>query len=121
MSNHPDPVVDTHPDIDAVVTAGLGFVSGSLPLCEDARATGGRRDALDEATALARRGLGTVGARLEGVAQVTYLPTDVSLRDEANEQLCRPWPSPRPACTVVDVSGLPHGAVVETDIMGRAG
>ena len=59
-------------------------------------------------------------ARLEDVVKATYYLTDITLRDEANAQFCEVWPAPRPARTVVEVSGLPYGSVVEIDVVARA-
>lgn len=120
MNSHPDPVVDPHPYNDAMVAAGLLF-SGCLPLRETGSAVGGRWTAHDEAMATARRRLDTVGARLEEAVEDTYFVTDISLRDEADEQFSRLGPAPRPARTLVEVSGFPYGVVVEIDIVGRAG
>jgi len=116
----PERTVEPHPYTDAVVAGGLVFVSGALPLREDGVLIGGRMDALDEAAETACRRLATVDARLEDVVKATYYLTDISLRDEANVQFCRLWTSPRPARTVVEVSSLPYGAVVEIDVIARA-
>lgn len=112
--------IEAHPYSDAVVAGGLVFVSGALPLREDGVVIGGRIDALDAAIGTARRRLATVGARLEDVVKATYYLIDITLRDEANAQFCRLWPAPRPARTVVEVSALPYGAVVEIDLVARA-
>jgi 2-iminobutanoate/2-iminopropanoate deaminase len=109
-----------HPYSPAVVAGGLVHVSGSLPLREDGVVVGGRAAALDAAIDTVRRRLATVGAGLEDVVKATYFLTDISLRDEANEQFRRLWPAPRPARTVVEVSALPYGAVVEIDVVARA-
>jgi 2-iminobutanoate/2-iminopropanoate deaminase len=113
--------IDPHPYSDAVVAAGLVFVSGSLPLRPDGVVVTGRRTALDEALTTARRRLATVGARIEDAVKVTYFLTDISLRDQANAQFMDAWPEPRPARTVVEVSALPYGAEVEIDVIARQG
>lgn len=115
-----EPVSDEHPYSDAVVAGGLVFVSGSLPLREDGVVIGGRTQALDEAVETARRRLATVGAQLKDVVKATYYLTDITMRDEANIQFCQLWSPPRPARTVVEVSGLPYGACVEIDLIARA-
>lgn len=112
--------IEAHPYSDAVVAGGLAFVSGSLPLRPDGVIVGGRVEALAEAMETARRRLATVGAGLEDVVKATYYLTDITLRDEANAQFCSLWTVPRPARTVVEVSGLPYGSVVEIDIVARA-
>jgi enamine deaminase RidA (YjgF/YER057c/UK114 family) len=109
-----------HPYSPAVVAAGLVFVSGSLPLREDGTVVSGGRAALDEAVETMRRRMATVGARLEDVVKLTYFVTDISLRDVANEQFLDLWPEPRPARTVVGVSELPYGSVVEIDAVVKA-
>ena len=121
VDSHDDACVEAHPYSDALVAAGLVFVSGALPLRPDGVVVGGRMDALDAAIDTARRRLATVGARLEDVVKATYYLTDITLRDEANTQFCRLWPAPRPARTVVEVSALPYGAVVEIDLIALAG
>jgi enamine deaminase RidA (YjgF/YER057c/UK114 family) len=121
MNPHDRTAVEAHPYSDAMEAAGLVFVSGALPLREDGVVVGGRIDALDAAIDTARRRLATVGARLEDVVKATYYLTDITLRDEANAQFCRLWPAPRPARTVVEVSALPYGAVVEIDLVARSG
>jgi 2-iminobutanoate/2-iminopropanoate deaminase len=114
------PAPESHPYSDAVIAGGLVFVSGSLPLREDGIVVGGRTEALEEAVETARRRLATVGAQLKDVVKATYYLTDITMRDEANIQFCQLWPPPRPARTVVEVSGLPYGAVVEIDLIARA-
>jgi enamine deaminase RidA (YjgF/YER057c/UK114 family) len=113
--------VEPHPYSDAVVAAGLVFVSGALPLREDGVVVGGRTEALDAAMDTARRRLATVGADLQDVVKATYYLTDITLRDEANAQFCSLWAPPRPARTVVEVSALPYGSDVEIDLVARAG
>lgn len=108
-----------HPYRDAVVATGLVFVSGSLPLQSDDTVVGGRRAALDAAMETARRRIGTVGA-VDDVVKATDYLTDMALRDEANEPYRTPWLGQRPARPVVEVTRLPHGSVVEIDIVARA-
>jgi 2-iminobutanoate/2-iminopropanoate deaminase len=121
MNPHDGTAVEAHPYSDAMVAAGLVFVSGALPLREAGGVVGGGFDALDAAIDTARRRLATVGARLEDVVKATYYLTDITLRDEANAQFCRLWPAPRPARTVVELSAQPYVAVVEFDRVARAG
>ncbi|MFC5823651.1 RidA family protein [Nonomuraea insulae] len=109
-----------HPYSPAVVAGGLVFVSGSLPLQEDGTVVGGERAALDAAMQTMRRRMATVGARLEDVVKLTYFVTDMALRDAANQQFLDLWPEPRPARTVVGVSMLPYGSVVEIDAVVKA-
>ena len=58
--------------------------------------------------------------RLADVVKVTYYVTDLSLRDEANEQFLGTWSEPRPARTFVGVKDLPYGATVEIDAIATA-
>lgn len=108
-----------HPYSDAVEAAGLVFVSGSLPFAKDRSIVPGGRAALDAAidTMVAR--LATVGAALGDVVKLTYFVTDIRLRDVANEQFLDLWQAPRPARSVVGVSELPYGSVVEIDAVAR--
>lgn len=109
-----------HPYSPAMVAGGLVFVSGSLPLREDGTVVAGGRAALDAAVDTMRRRMATVGARLEDVVKLTYFVTDIALRDVANQQFLDLWPAPRPARTVVGVSELPYGSVVEIDAVAKA-
>lgn len=108
-----------HPYSDAVAAGGLVFVSGSLPLLHDGSIVEGRMEALAAAMATAQRRLATVGSRLEDVVKATYYLTDITLRDETNTQFLELWPVPRPARTVIGVTALPYGAVVEIDLVAR--
>ena len=109
-----------HPYSPAVVAGGLVLVSGSLPLREDGTVVAGGRAALDAAVETVRQRMATVGAKLEDVVKLTYFVTDISLRDVANQQFLDLWSEPRPARTVVGVSELPYGSVVEIDAVARA-
>jgi 2-iminobutanoate/2-iminopropanoate deaminase len=64
-------------------------VSGTLPIASDGSLVGGRATVLDAALeALAVR-LATVHLTLVDVVKLTYFVTDITLRDEANQQLIK--------------------------------
>ena len=63
--------------------------------------------------------LGTVGLGLEHVVKATYFATDISLRDEANEQYVEVFAEPRPARSFVGVAELPYGAIVEIEAVAH--
>ncbi|WP_137722793.1 RidA family protein [Prescottella subtropica] len=104
-----------HPYSPAFVAGGFVFVSGALSVTADGVAVPGRTEALDAAIDRMVDRLATVGGELKDVVKLTYFVTDLSLRDEANQQFERIFDAPRPARTFVGVSGLPYGATVEID------
>lgn len=108
-----------HPYSEAYDDGGVVYVSGALSVDADGRVVGGRREALDAALAKLRARLGTVGLDLENVVKTTYFVTDVSLRDEANEQYVVSFAEPRPARSFIEVSRLPYGASVEIEAVAR--
>lgn len=110
---------DPHPYSPAVSEAGLVFVSGALSIDRDGVAVPGRRPALDAAIERMTERMGTVGASLSDVIKLTYFVTDVTLRDEANQQFEELFTDPRPARTFLAVSALPYGATVEIDCIAR--
>jgi 2-iminobutanoate/2-iminopropanoate deaminase len=63
--------------------------------------------------------LATVNLTLADVVKLTYFVTDITLRDEANQQLIEHFAHPRPARTFVEVSRLPYGASVEIDAIAH--
>lgn len=108
-----------HPYSAAYDDNGVVYVSGALSVDGDGKAVGGRRTALDAAVAKLRSRLGTVGLDLPDVVKTTYFVTDVTLRDEANEQYLQIFHEPRPARSFVEVSRLPYGATVEIEAVAR--
>lgn len=108
------PTVD-HPYSPAVVAGGMVYVSGALSVDTAGRPVAGRRDALDAALARLAERLGTVGARIEDIVRATYYVTDISLRDEANEQYLEVFSQPRPARSFIGVASLPYGSTVEIE------
>lgn len=108
-----------HPYSPAFDADGTVYVSGALSVDEQGVAVPGRRAALDAALANLTARLATVGLGLEHVVKTTYFATDVTLRDEANEQYAEVFTAPRPARSFVGVSALPYGATVEIEAVAR--
>lgn len=111
-----------HPYSPATRRGNLVFVSGALSVDTDYLPVTGRREAMAAALERMTERLATVDATLGDVVKLTYYVTDVSLREEANEQLLASFSDPRPARTFVEVSGLPYGSTVEIDataVMGE--
>lgn len=108
-----------HPYTAAYDDDGVVYVSGALSVDADGLAVPGRRPALDAALAKLRERLGTVGLDLQHVVKATYFVTDVSLRDEANDQFIEAFAAPRPARSFVEVRALPYGATVEIEAVAR--
>lgn len=109
-----------HPYSAAVVAGGMVYVSGALSVDEACRPVSGRRSALDAAMERLGERLGTVGAGIDDIVRATYYVTDISLRDEANQQYCEVFGEPRPARTFIAVSALPYGASVEIEAIATA-
>lgn len=105
----------SHPYSPAVRRGDLVFVSGALSVDRDFQPVDGRHEAF--ATALERltERLATVDATIADVVKLTYFVTDVTLREEANEQFVAVFAETAPARTFVEVSGLPYGSTVEID------
>lgn len=61
----------------------------------------------------------TFGLDLADVVKTTYVVTDVTLRDEADDQFAEVFAEPRPARSFVEVSRLPYGATVEIEAVAR--
>lgn len=108
-----------HPYSPAYDDNGTVYVSGALSVDDSGAAVPGRRAALDAALRNLAARLGTVGLGLEHVVKTTYFATDVSLRDEANEQYVEAFSAPRPARSFVGVESLPYGATVEIEAVAR--
>jgi 2-iminobutanoate/2-iminopropanoate deaminase len=108
-----------HPYSPAFIVDGLAFVSGALPTTSDGSLVGGRATALDAALETLASRLATVNLTLADIIKLTYFVTDITLRDEANQQLIRRFSHPRPARSFVEVSRLPYGAIVEIDAVAH--
>lgn len=99
---------------------GLLFVSGCLPWRAEGVIEVDEARAVDSALAVLEERLVAVGASLSQVVKVTYFVTDLALRDRANDQFVARWDAPRPARSVIGVSSLPHGAMVEIEAIAAA-
>ncbi|WP_326565275.1 RidA family protein [Amycolatopsis rhabdoformis] len=108
-----------HPYSDSVSVGDVVFVSGCLPVDEAENLVQGRKEALDAALATVGRRLGKTGLTLDAVVKLTYFVTDMGDRALANDQYVATWDEPRPARSVVQVTGLPRGASVEIDAIAR--
>lgn len=110
MSVSPD-----HPYSPAKPAGNHICVSGALSVDKDYQPVGGRREALDAALDRMTERLATIGGRVEQLVKLVYYVTDVSLREEANQQFEDRLSAARPARTFVGVPDLPYGASVEID------
>ena len=107
---------DEHPYSLAYESNGIVYVSGAASIDYTThQPVPGRREALDAALAAVENRLAAVGLGIDSIVKMTYFVTDLSLRDEANEQVVERFDPPRPARTVVQVAGIPYGgsAVIE--------
>ncbi len=100
-------------------TAGrLVFASGQLPI--DAAhphhlVAGGIHEQTEQVIHNCRLLLEATGCTLDDVAQTNVYLADISLMESMNEVYARHFAMPAPARTVVAVSGLPMGALIEMD------
>lgn len=108
-----------HPYSDSVTVGDIVFVSGCLPVDAAENLVEGHREALDAALATVERRLAKTGLTLDSVVKLTYYVTDMGDRALANDQFVATWSEPRPARSIVQVSGLPRGASVEIDAIAR--
>lgn len=103
-THHPYALVKEHGDVV--------YVSGAASIdYETHTPVPGRREALDAALAAVESRLRIVGLGLDSVVKMTYFLTDLTLRNEANDQFEDRFPTDPPARTVVHSSELPYGAV----------
>lgn len=100
-------------------TAGrLVFASGQLPIDKSHPhhlVPGGIREQTAQVINNCRVLLEATGCSLDDVAQTNVYLADISLLDEMNEVYAEYFLMPAPARTVVAVSGLPMGALIEMD------
>jgi 2-iminobutanoate/2-iminopropanoate deaminase len=108
-----------HPYSPSMTVGDLVFVSGCLPVDEEETIVTGRREALDAALTQVGRRLKGTGATVNDLIRLTYFVTDITLRNEANEQFEASWPEPRPARSMIGVASLPRGATVEIEVIAR--
>lgn len=104
-----------HPYSPAKRAGQLIFVSGALSVDHNYQPVKGRKEAVDAALERMRERLATEGGTLSDVVKLTYFVTDVSLREECNDQFREHFLDARPARSFVEASALPYGATVEID------
>lgn len=75
-----------HPYSPAKRVGNFIFVSGALSVDKDYQPVVGRKEAVDAALERMRERLATAGGELKDVVKLTYFVTDISLREECNEQ-----------------------------------
>ena len=110
-----------HPYSTAKRAGDFIFVSGALSVDEDYRPVPGRREALAAALERMTERLATAGGELRHLVKLTYFVTDITLREEANEQFSEHFAEARPARTFLEASNLPYGAAVEIDAIAYVG
>lgn len=100
-------------------TAGrLVFASGQLPIDRahpHHLVAGGIREQTEKVINNCRVLLEAAGCTLDDVAQTNVYLADIALLAEVNEVYGEYFSMPAPARTVVAVSGLPMGALIEMD------
>lgn len=109
-----------HPYSPAARAGSHIYVSGALSVDADYRPVHGRREALDAALERMAERLATAGGTLDDVVKLTYFVTDLSLREEANQQFAEHFATSGAARTFLEVSALPYGASVEIDAIAVA-
>jgi 2-iminobutanoate/2-iminopropanoate deaminase len=101
----------------AIVHGGVVYVAGQLPI--DPQAVEQRMGSVEEQTERALRNLGVIleaaGSNLDRVLKTTVYVTDIRLWDRVNAVYARVFGQHRPARTVVPVSELHHGVLVEIE------
>lgn len=104
-----------HPYSPAKRAGNHIYVSGALSVDHDYQPVPGRKEAVDAALERMRERLATEGGELKDVVKLTYFVTDVTLREECNQQFREHFLEARPARSFVEASALPYGATVEID------
>lgn len=104
---------DHHPYSFVYEKNGIAYVSGAASIdYETHTPIGGRREALDATLDHVEARLATIGLDLSHVVKLTYHLIDLTMRDEANDQIRERFEAPRPARTTLGASELPYGATV---------
>ena len=100
-------------------TAGrLVFASGQLPIAPEHPhhiVAGGIREQTEQVIANVEALLGEVDCNLTDVAQTNVYLSDLADLDAFNEVYDQHFTMPAPARSVVEVSALPMGALIEMD------
>lgn len=109
------------PYAHAVVSRGLVFLSGQLPLDPATMeiVDGGPAAQLRMALANAEAILLTCRASLADVVKTTVFVTDLSAFGAINEAYAQAFGTHKPARSVVEVSALPRGASVEVELVAE--
>lgn len=110
-----------HPYSMAKRAGDFIFVSGALSVDREYQPVEGRREALAAALERMTERLATAGGELKDLVKLTYFVTDITLREEANEQFSEHFAQARPARTFLEASRLPYGATVEIDAIAYVG
>lgn len=111
---------DQHPYSFVYEKNGIAYVSGAVSIdYETHTPVAGRREALDATLDHVETRLATIGLNLSHVVKLTYFFTDLTLRDEANEQILERFEAPRPARTTLGISELPFGATVAIEAIAH--
>ncbi len=110
-----------HPYSMAKRAGDFIFVSGALSVDRAYQPVEGRREALAAALERMTERLATAGGELKDLVKLTYFVTDITLREEANEQFSEHFAQARPARTFLEASRLPYGATVEIDAIAYVG
>lgn len=110
-----------HPYSPAKRAGNHIYVSGALSVDQDYQPVSGRKEAVDAALERMCERLATEGGELRDVVKLTYFVTDITLREEANEQFSEHFAEARPARTFLEASNLPYGAAVEIDAIAYVG
>jgi 2-iminobutanoate/2-iminopropanoate deaminase len=109
-----------HPYSLAYEKNGIVYVSGATTIDYTThQPISGRQEGLDAALSEVEKRLASVGLSLAHVAKVTYYLADISLRVEANRQFEERFANPRPARTVVAVSGIPYDGTAVIDVIAH--
>lgn len=105
----------------AVIAAGLIFVSGQLPLDREGRALAGAQfqEQVGQALANLFAILRQAGSSRELVVRVTAYIVGVERWPAFNEVYAQYFGAHRPARTVVPIAELHHGCLVEIDAIAR--
>jgi 2-iminobutanoate/2-iminopropanoate deaminase len=100
-------------------TAGrLVFASGQLPVDQDnpyVLVEGGIREQTERVIDIVELILDEVGCTLNDVAQTTIYLANLDDLDVVNDVYWRRFDPPAPARTIVEVSRIPMGALIEMD------
>lgn len=100
-------------------TAGrLVFASGQLPIHPEdpyRLVEGGIKQQTQRVIEICSALLAATGCTLDDVAQTTVYLADIADMAEMNEVYARYFVQPAPARTVVSVTGIPMGALIEMD------